>query len=241
MKIAYVVDRFPVLSETFVLNQITGLLDSGHDVDIYAKALHQNGPIQSEVERHGLIARARFWPDLPASKPRRFLRAMQLWSQQLRGRLGALRAGDFFHYGVEAASGNLIYASALISAPRDYDAIHAHFGNVGVRAQGLRDLGLLRGPLVTTFHGFDLSHGVRGGRLSRVLSGYGRLFARGDLFLPISERWRDRLIDLGCPSEKTVVHRMGIDLDRFTMQPKNSLNGPLRLVSVARLLSLIHI
>lgn len=36
MKIAFFVSLFPRLSETFILNQITGLIDRGHDVDIYA-------------------------------------------------------------------------------------------------------------------------------------------------------------------------------------------------------------
>jgi len=32
MKIAFVINEFPCLSETFILNQITGMLDLGHDV-----------------------------------------------------------------------------------------------------------------------------------------------------------------------------------------------------------------
>ena len=237
MKIAYVLDRFPVLSETFILNQIAGLIDAGHDVDLYAKSLHTAGVVQPEVVRLGLAERARFWPDLPASKSHRFLRALRLLAQQLReGRPAALRCADVLHYGVEAANGNLVYASALIRTPQAYDVIHAHFGNVGVRAQGLRDLARLRGPLVTTFHGFDLSHGFRSGRMSRLLSGYGVLFRRGDLFLPISDRWRERLIELGCPPDRIVVHRMGVDLDRFVLRPQAALpDRPLRLVSVARL------
>ena len=36
MKIAFIVTFFPALSETFILNQITGLIERGHEVDIYA-------------------------------------------------------------------------------------------------------------------------------------------------------------------------------------------------------------
>jgi colanic acid/amylovoran biosynthesis glycosyltransferase len=36
MKIAIFVDQFPVRSQTFVLNQITGLIDLGVDVQIIA-------------------------------------------------------------------------------------------------------------------------------------------------------------------------------------------------------------
>ena len=36
MKVAFIVGQFPILSETFILNQIVGLIERGHDVDIYA-------------------------------------------------------------------------------------------------------------------------------------------------------------------------------------------------------------
>jgi hypothetical protein len=35
MKIAFIVGTFPSLSETFILNQITGLIDRGHEVHIH--------------------------------------------------------------------------------------------------------------------------------------------------------------------------------------------------------------
>ena len=38
MRIAVVIWEFPSLNETFVLDHITGLIDRGHDVDIYATA-----------------------------------------------------------------------------------------------------------------------------------------------------------------------------------------------------------
>lgn len=37
MRIAFVVSHFPSLSETFILNQIAGLLDRGHEVDVYSE------------------------------------------------------------------------------------------------------------------------------------------------------------------------------------------------------------
>ena len=36
MKIVFILNEFPVLSETFVINQIIGLIKLGHDVDILA-------------------------------------------------------------------------------------------------------------------------------------------------------------------------------------------------------------
>ena len=36
MKIASIIHSFPNISETFILNQITGLIDLGHQVKIFA-------------------------------------------------------------------------------------------------------------------------------------------------------------------------------------------------------------
>ena len=37
MKIAFVANHFPVLSETFILNQVEGLLELGHEVTVHAE------------------------------------------------------------------------------------------------------------------------------------------------------------------------------------------------------------
>ena len=34
LRIAFLVSQFPELSETFILNQVTGLLDAGHEVEM---------------------------------------------------------------------------------------------------------------------------------------------------------------------------------------------------------------
>ena len=55
MRIAFVLGSFPALSETFILNQITGLIDRGHSVDIYAAGARDDPKCHPDVERYGLI------------------------------------------------------------------------------------------------------------------------------------------------------------------------------------------
>jgi colanic acid/amylovoran biosynthesis glycosyltransferase len=65
---------------------------------------------------------------------------------------------------------------------------------------------------------------------------YDYLFETGDLLLPISNRWKDELIRLGCEEQKIVVHRMGIDTSRFLFSPRRPRgDGKVRLLTVARL------
>lgn len=234
MKIAFVIGRFPALSETFILNQITGLIDRGHKVDIFADIPVGHGPAHDEVERYKLLQRTRYLPQLPESILIRVMKGIGLvvgggWKNP-RCVAQSLSARQ---YGRQATSLRLLYAAIpFLNRQYTYDIIHCHFGNNGLRGMFLRDIGALRGKLVTTFHGADITEAVRAyGR-----DVYNRLFASGDLFLPISQKWRDELIELGCPAEKTEVHHMGIDCTKFAFKiRKMDDSGRLRLVSVCRL------
>jgi colanic acid/amylovoran biosynthesis glycosyltransferase len=56
-----------MISETFILNQITGLIDLGHEVDIFPRRPSADRAVRPEVERYGLLARTH-WFDLPRTR-----------------------------------------------------------------------------------------------------------------------------------------------------------------------------
>jgi colanic acid/amylovoran biosynthesis glycosyltransferase len=232
MKIAFVVDRFPALSETFVLNQITGLIDRGHDVDIFSRGPRDEA-VHPDVRDYNLIERTHYWPTVPEDKLLRWLKGLGLLAGEAAARpVVAACAANVGAYGYQSLSMNLAYAAWPVLAGRRYDIIHCHFGGNGIIGMALRDMGVLHGRLVTAFHGFDLSSELR----RRGRNVYSRLFRGGELFLPISDRWRHRLIELGCPPSKIAVHRMGVDCRRFAHRvPRTREAGVIRLVSIARL------
>lgn len=53
MKIAFIINMFPQLSQSFVVNQIIGLLDLGYDVQIFAnynpKEKRTHGDVEEKV------------------------------------------------------------------------------------------------------------------------------------------------------------------------------------------------
>ena len=55
MKILYLLEHFPVLSQTFVLNEITGLIDLGHDINIISVDTLRESKIQTKVKDYNLI------------------------------------------------------------------------------------------------------------------------------------------------------------------------------------------
>lgn len=220
-----------MLSETPVLNQITGLVKRGHEVDIFGDRPRVAGPYHPTIDTFGLLARAAYRPDLPASTVGRWQKSFALLARS-RGaeREALLRSMNVLVHGTRAATGRLPLQTAQFFPVRQYDVIQAGFGEQGLKGLRMKRVGAIRGRLVTAFRGADLSRHLR----SRGTSVYRRLFREGDLFLPVSRAFQVRLEQLGCPPGKIAVHRTGIDLTQFPFNPVIP-DSRLRLVSVGRL------
>jgi colanic acid/amylovoran biosynthesis glycosyltransferase len=225
VRIAFLVGRFPVLSETFVLNQITSLIERGHDVSIFAEREGDEGETHPDVDRFALRRRVRYeqMPDGP------FARGLRLPGLLASG-APARRGVNVRRFGRDAASLRLPWTARFFQDSPPFDVIHCHFGALGLKAARAQQLGALHGKIVTAFHGEDIVNYPKQFRPGL----YGPLFERGDLFLPVSARWNDTLIGMGCPPSRIRVHRMGVDLKRFVPQPSDS-RERVRIVSVGRL------
>jgi colanic acid/amylovoran biosynthesis glycosyltransferase len=94
--------------------------------------------------------------------------------------------------------------------------IHAHFGPTGVAMLDVRcTLGL---PMVTSFYGSDATELARDPVWRER---YRRLFAEGHAFLAEGSVMRATLIDLGCPRDKVLIHRLGVPLDTLPFVVRN--------------------
>lgn len=231
MKVGFFLLKFPVASETFVLNQITAFIDMGYEVEIVAIQKGDLTNTHSAFKEYDLAAKTTWLMDEPSGK------VAKLQSRALNTLRGALRpqtwrALNSKRYGEEAR--NLILSSICGRNPQTVqaDVFIAHFGPAGVTAAKLRELGLLKGKIATVFHGIDIS-----GReaLAHYTPEYQKLFTRGDLMLPISNLWAGRLQKMGCPANKITVSRMGVDMERFSQRSVKAPAKTLEIISVARL------
>jgi len=231
MKIAFIVGSFPKLSETFILNQITDLLDLGHDVEIFASHHSNEKEMHPDVEKYQLMERVHYF-NIPESKVKRIFKAIYLILVDFyKYPVKILKSLNIFRYGKESLSLRLLYIVVSFLG-KDFNIIHCHFGPNGVLGVLLRDIGAVNGKVVTTFHGYDMSGYI----VKKGTNIYNFLFEKGDAFLPISEYWKKKLIELGCEEDKIIVHRMGIDLDKFSLKlSKENKSGIVKLITVARL------
>jgi colanic acid/amylovoran biosynthesis glycosyltransferase len=99
--------------------------------------------------------------------------------------------------------------------------VYAHFAPDGYAAMQLADrLGV---PLVTALHGYDVTmsdQALAATRLGReYVRGRSALQQMGALFLSCSAFVRRRGLELGYPAERTIVHSIGVDIERFKPPP----------------------
>ncbi|EER9477739.1 colanic acid biosynthesis glycosyltransferase WcaL [Escherichia coli] len=231
MKVGFFLLKFPLSSETFVLNQITAFIDMGFEVEIVALQKGDTQNTHAAWTKYNLAARTRWLQDEPAGKVAKLRHRA---SQTLRGihRKNTWQALNLKRYGAESRNLILSAICGQVATPFHSDVFIAHFGPAGVTAAKLRELGVIRGKIATIFHGIDISSREV---LNHYTPEYQQLFRRGDLMLPISDLWAGRLQKMGCPREKIAVSRMGVDMTRFSPRPVKAPATPLEIISVARL------
>ncbi|APL92017.1 colanic acid biosynthesis glycosyltransferase WcaL [Escherichia coli] len=231
MKVGFFLLKFPLSSETFVLNQITAFIDMGFEVEIVALQKGDTQNTHAAWTKYNLAARTRWLQDEPTGKVAKLRHRA---SQTLRGihRKNTWQALNLKRYGAESRNLILSAICGQVAKPLHADVFIAHFGPAGVTAAKLRELGVIRGKIATIFHGIDISSREV---LNHYTPEYQQLFRRGDLMLPISDLWAGRLQKMGCPREKIAVSRMGVDMTRFSPRPVKAPATPLEIISVARL------
>lgn len=235
MRIAFILSLFPRLSETFILNQITGLIDRGHEIDIYAYGSSIDSQLHSDIINYDLLERTYYFGNLmPKNKLSRLMKALYLITKNFsKNHRPILKSLNIFKFGKEAASLRLLYKVIPFLNKSQYDIIQCHFGpngNLGVLLKMVCDF---KGKLITTFHGYDIRLGLeKGGKI------YRRLFDKGDLFIAISSYNYRNLINLGLNENKIVYHPVGINLNIFVnkwQKLQDIAKSSVKIITVARL------
>jgi colanic acid/amylovoran biosynthesis glycosyltransferase len=231
MRIAFVINELIRPSEVFILNQITGLINRGHAIDIFAYSMDDDdGPVHEDVRQYRLDRLFFPHPEVPSNKW--LCRFQAGWATLLRlvHRPG-MTIRTLRHF-LTRPEGFLYpeYRIALSLIRRSYDVVFCHYGPNGNFATFLKQVDP-KARLITEFHGYDYQIAV--GEQRGMYQG---LFRLADLILANSPSTRNKIIELGADPESVRIHPMGIDLARFPPQsrPIKSPDDPLRILTVAR-------
>lgn len=227
-KVAYVMSRFPKLTETFVLYEIDALESMGVAVEVYPLLRERQAVEQPEAERW--VRRARFHgflsiPVLRAqlhflrTRPGRYLR---LWAEVLRKTWGS---ANFFVGAIGILPKSVCFAYEMRS--RGVTHVHAHFAtHPAVAALAVHRLTGI--PFSFTAHGSDL-HVER-----RMLDAKVEAAA---FVVTVSEYNRELIVE-ECGEgvrEKIHVIHCGVDTGIFAPPPRRAAREPFRIACVASL------
>jgi glycosyltransferase involved in cell wall biosynthesis len=218
MPVAYIMSRFPKLTETFILYEIIALQEQGVEVSLYPLWRERTSVMHAEAEP--LVAQANFQPTLSWSilranfhylrrQPRQYLAAA--WTL-LRCNWGSLR---YFVGALAILPKSALFARQM--AANGVRHIHAHFASHSAAAAFFihRLTGI---PYSFTAHGSDIH------REKRMLS---EKVAEARFVVPISEFNRKVILEAcsanGAGADKLVVIHCGVD-SRFFQPPATS-NG----------------
>jgi colanic acid/amylovoran biosynthesis glycosyltransferase len=262
MRVAFFVGSFPEISETFILRQITGLIDLGHEVDIYAEGRPtENAVMHYDVIKYDLLQKTTYMVDhMPEASG---CWEMPVWpisgETWIPGKEAALsnwkraeeatphliaclschprltfEALDSTEYGIEAESFSALYRlSALLKQTKQYDVLHAHFGPNGNSFRFAREL--WKAPFIVTFHGYDMCTIPR----NKGKDVYRRLFDTVDLVTAHSQYAKKLLEGLNCPVNKIRRLNVGVDLGEFSFRERRiEQDETIRVLSVARLVEI---
>jgi len=229
-RIAYVLGRFPVLSETFILREIVDLQRLGLPIDLYALAHGDRGMAQPDAER--LQPDVVFRPS-PAGllRPRSptVLGALRRPGRLLREAWRLLRLGP------KRPGWSLIALSRVLSAcylagemaRRGTARVHAHFlgapTHVGYLAARILDV-----PFSCSAHAADVFTRERLPEIDRVIAHYADIIFACTRFLA-----ECLAVDHGLPSEKIAAVYHGIRADELAVA-RSPVDPPL-ILAVGRL------
>ncbi|NDV89959.1 glycosyltransferase [Alteromonas sp. 345S023] len=239
-KVTYILKSFPVLSQTFVIDQINNLIENGYDVQIVSLFPEKiDSKLESSVAKYDLLSRT----DYVCAKGSKISKIISLLNASftclknivktrpvLELFMHLVKSGDLksgltivrlYHY---------LKTSSSLSEQHRNGVFVAHFGQFGVITQAMIDAETLSGKLLTVFHGYEMSEykqiEIWKDRYIQLCKGENRL-------LPISDFWRERLIAWGGTPEYIDVLHMGVDISSipFTPQP---LQEKVNILTVAR-------
>jgi colanic acid/amylovoran biosynthesis glycosyltransferase len=230
LRVALVVDLFPLVSETFIVDQVEALLERGVDVDILAFTPGDESNVSRTYFARGMSSRVTYL-DYPLGKLSRVVRAWpRLATLAVRDPRLLLRVLNVARHGRWALSLKLLYWATPL-AGNSYDIVHCHFGTVARNFVRVREVLQLDAPFVTTFYGVDVSR-----VFSEEPAGfYDELKTACDAFLVMSEDMRRRVIAYGFPPERVRVQPVGVAVREYPYHERSLRDGDeLHVLAVGR-------
>ena len=234
--IIFVVRSFPKPTQTFVVNQIIQAKKNGYAVRILTKKKLKltNSTQKKLVEEYDLLKHTILESyAIPKNKFKRRLQALLLilkyfkyWrkikkqERNNRKKYSTLPFQIDFYY-------NLKYV----------DVFHVQFAVSGVELAKMKEAGVLRSKIITTFHGYD-AHFNNTNELRKLRFKYATLFRQSEYITVNTPFLQNQVEKLQVNSNKILVIPMGVDVHFFKRKAALNIDTArvVKLLSIGRLI-----
>jgi colanic acid/amylovoran biosynthesis glycosyltransferase len=232
MRICVMAQQFPVVTQTWVVNHVAGLLARGHDV-VVVPLTPRRSPGDLATPEFEEIVRATTAPPaaLSGSRPRQLRDGAAMIAEAVvRHRGHPLRFAVGRSRFPLARFGPRLLCATRVARAAPFDVLHAQFGPTGSAAVALRHAGVFDAPIVCSFHGYDANviasqypgcfDGMLG-QVARVTAG--------------TEFMRGVVEGLGFKPQEVTVWPQGVDTDHVVPRRDRAAGDGFHALSVARL------
>ncbi|WP_452225895.1 glycosyltransferase [Lacinutrix cladophorae] len=234
--VCFVVSSFPRVSETFITNHIIHAKLKGYGVLLLVKKkLPLAESSQKElIIKHDLLKHVYTTNyKIPSATIQRRIKALVYIIRYLKY---WLQIKDLpFRKRFTA----LPFQLAFYSQFKDVSIFHIQFATAGSTLMKMKSIGLLKGDIITTFHGYD-AHYKNQEELKALKLQYNLLFKESRYLTVNTVYLAKKIVALGAPINKIKVISMGIDLSLFKPEKEKIItkNTVVSLISIGRLIAL---
>lgn len=211
LRIAFIVNRFPSVSETFILNQITDIMARAHDVAVFSFEAGDTKVVHQAFLDYGLAEKTTYY-----KPPRNWYETIFWVSQNVLNAVASGRVRECKAW-TKSAIYQVLKREALISALRrflrinSFDIVHAHFGQRGAVVADTMTSGSAF-KLITSFHGYDLNPDARHVNSKR----YCGVFARSSAVTVNSIYLKELLLQLNLNPKRIVLLPEGLKTEQYS-------------------------
>lgn len=210
MKVGYVLSQFPVLSQTFVMNEIIELIETGHDVTIFSLTRPSNSSFHPEVDKFRLMDRTYYLPVVSRMAPD--VNEPSAWLASFASRLyGGKTLADRLFRGLCQAT--VVNYFSRLARKLGVDILHTHFYGIASAITALI-AGTAGIPFTYTCHAVDIFVNPDPKVMRRHMDAAGKVITPSDYN-------KDYLRQLtGVEEDKIEVVRACLDINKFKLVQK---------------------
>ena len=150
MKIAFITEAFPLVSQTFIINQVADLKDRGVDVQVFSFKKGDNENLAENFRKYRMGDLTHYM-GMPKGKLSRFVRFAAIAFRLMKKKpIVLFRSLNFKRYGRNALSLRTVYLADFFM-DRNFDLAHCHFGPVANDFVLAKEILGLKQKFITTF------------------------------------------------------------------------------------------